>query len=349
MPKFTPGLKISKQFYNEIIAPIMRQDFPDLVYSAALIGPGSEVLGFDTALSVDHDWRPRVYIFLSSFDFQNCGQEVEKVIRKKLPSEYMGFPTLVPESDDIRSRFVYSVHVYVEKYLGFNLDKIIVNNNWLTFSEQCLKSFVCGEVFHNGLKELNDAREKFLYYPKDVWLYVMASEWMKISQEQPFLGRTGDIGDDIGSRLLVARIVHTIMRLCFYIEKKYIPYSKWFGGDFDNLSCAELLKPMIENVLRANSWRNREMGLAPMFEIVINLHNELGVTKPINTKMHNFHDRPYLVIDSDEIVTGLMNAIQDEKLKTLPLIGSVNQFTTSADFIDDSKVREKAVCLYQPS
>jgi hypothetical protein len=50
---FIPGLELSGIFYREIIKPILDRYFDSLKYSAALIGAGSEVLAFDTALSMD--------------------------------------------------------------------------------------------------------------------------------------------------------------------------------------------------------------------------------------------------------------------------------------------------------
>ena len=51
MPEFVPGLELSRAFYQEAVAPILAMAFPDLRYSAALIGSGSEVLGYDTERS----------------------------------------------------------------------------------------------------------------------------------------------------------------------------------------------------------------------------------------------------------------------------------------------------------
>jgi hypothetical protein len=51
MPKFVPSLKLSRLFYEDAVEPILRKEFPNLVYSAAVIGEGSEVLSFDTAIS----------------------------------------------------------------------------------------------------------------------------------------------------------------------------------------------------------------------------------------------------------------------------------------------------------
>jgi hypothetical protein len=59
---FVRGLDLCELFYKEAVKPILAQSFPDLVYSAALIGLGSEVLGFDTPQSMDHDWGPRLML-----------------------------------------------------------------------------------------------------------------------------------------------------------------------------------------------------------------------------------------------------------------------------------------------
>ncbi len=56
------------EFYAEAVRPLLDQEFPGLRYAAALLGPGSEVLGFDTERSTDHDWGPRLQVFLGADD-----------------------------------------------------------------------------------------------------------------------------------------------------------------------------------------------------------------------------------------------------------------------------------------
>lgn len=51
MPKFIPGLELKRLFYEEAIRPILDREFPQLRHSAARLGSGSEVLGYDTELS----------------------------------------------------------------------------------------------------------------------------------------------------------------------------------------------------------------------------------------------------------------------------------------------------------
>lgn len=52
---FIKGLELSQLFYEEAVRPILMIHFPQLTYSAALLGRGSETLGFDTPQSTDHD------------------------------------------------------------------------------------------------------------------------------------------------------------------------------------------------------------------------------------------------------------------------------------------------------
>jgi len=69
-PQFIPGMELAESFFNEAVKPILAADFPKLRYSAALIGHGSEVLGYDTSMSADHHWGPRVMLFLTPGDLK---------------------------------------------------------------------------------------------------------------------------------------------------------------------------------------------------------------------------------------------------------------------------------------
>ncbi|MCC7530429.1 MAG: hypothetical protein IT342_18030 [Candidatus Melainabacteria bacterium] len=68
IPEFIPGLQLCEAFYREAVEPVLRKNFADLKYAAALIGSGSEVLGFDTEMSSDHHWGPRLLLFLKPDD-----------------------------------------------------------------------------------------------------------------------------------------------------------------------------------------------------------------------------------------------------------------------------------------
>src|SRR5579859_7100149 len=98
MPDFIPGLELSGMFYREAVRPILDSEFPGLVYSAAMIHTGSEVLGFDTPRSADHNWGPRVMLFLSEADYTGRSEAIRETMRQRLPHEFRGFPTNYVES-----------------------------------------------------------------------------------------------------------------------------------------------------------------------------------------------------------------------------------------------------------
>ena len=55
VPPFVPRLTPNQRYYESIVRPIIADAFPRLFYAAALIGYGSDVLGYDTERSTDHE------------------------------------------------------------------------------------------------------------------------------------------------------------------------------------------------------------------------------------------------------------------------------------------------------
>ena len=93
MTNFIPGLRLSAEFYREAVAPILAAEYPDVPHSAALIGSGSEVLGFDTEMSSDHHWGPRVMIFLREADHARYHEAMRHTLSQQLPRTFRGYPT----------------------------------------------------------------------------------------------------------------------------------------------------------------------------------------------------------------------------------------------------------------
>jgi hypothetical protein len=187
-------------------------------------------------MSSDHDWGPRLLLFLEPDDLVNYGLEIKTTLHQELPQEFRGFPTqyalskpAVNGQDAIRHRVdVFSIASFLKGYLDFDYAQTITTADWLTLPEQKLRLATTGRVFRDQIK-LQQMRHKFAYYPHNVWLYLLASCWNRIEQEEHLMARAGIVGDEIGSSLIAARLVRDLMRLCFLMEKKYAPYAKWFG------------------------------------------------------------------------------------------------------------------------
>jgi hypothetical protein len=151
------GLELSRRFYREVVQPLLNRHFGPSTHTAALIGTGSEVLGFDTERSTDHDWGPRLPLFLGPGDIDRYGEAIDTMLAERLPATY------------------------------------------------------------------------------DVWRYVLACQWQRVSQEEAFVGRCGEVGDELGSAVTCARLVRDLMRLTLLMARRYPPYGKWLGSAFARL------------------------------------------------------------------------------------------------------------------
>lgn len=362
MPTFIPGLQLSEAFYSEAVRPILHADFPNLQHSASLIGWGSDVLGYDTTISTDHMWGPRLQLFLPEAAFEANKDAVTDALSHKLPHTFRGYSTHFgsPDLEGVRRQEesaygpvqhlvdVLTVSEFFESYLGLDPRQELRAADWLTFSEHRLLGSTSGKVFHDGLGELNTARERISYYPRDVWLYMLAAQWARIGQEEAFVGRTGDVGDELGSRLIAARIVQSLMKLAFLMERKYAPYSKWFGTGFARLERAGVLGPILDRVMTAATWQERETHMAEAYRTIARMHNKLGITEPIDPEVRNYYGRPYKVIFAERFVEPIRAAIIGEEVKNLPpYIGSSNQFIESTDLMESADLRRKLKAIYE--
>jgi hypothetical protein len=350
MPKFISGIKLSRLFYTEEVRPILNKEFPNLRHSAALIGWGSEVLAFDTALSRDHHWGPRVLLFLSDKDYLKLKEKIEQALSGELPYEFMGYSTNFSAPDPVGVRWpvritsgpvnhminIFTVQSFMEARLGFDPSKKIRVKDWLTFPQQRLLEIVGGEVYHDGLGELQKLRARLKFYPRDVWLYLLAAQWTRISQEEAFVGRAGDTGDELGSEIAAARLVRDIMKLAFLMERQYAPYGKWLGRAFSKLRLGAELTPILRQVLHAKTWKARERKLAEAYALVAKQHNALKITTPLSTKATKYYARPYLVIHGENFAKEIRKSIRDPKVKRIKTnIGSIDQFTDSTDVVEN--------------
>jgi hypothetical protein len=357
---FVPGVELSRRLYHEAVRPLLSRQFPGLAHTAALIGTGSEVLGLDTERSTDHDWGPRLQLFLAPGDLAGHGGRIVDRLAEELPATIAGYPTnLAPVGEDgtrhlrhTTGRIQHGVDVaepgeWLTGQLGFNPLVGITTRDWLATSTQALAEVTGGAVHHDGLGTLHPVRRALAWYPDDVWRYVLACQWQRISQEEPFVGRCGEVGDELGSAVVAARLVRDLMRLCLLINRSYPPYSKWLGSAFARLPCAAPLAPTLAAAVAAATWRDREHHLVVAYEAVAALHNDLELTAPVDPRVRPFHDRPFRVLGAERFTRALIGSIADPAVRALPLTGAVDQFVDSTDALSHrSRSRAIAAALY---
>jgi hypothetical protein len=360
---FIPGLELSRRFYWEVVRPLLDARFPELAHAAARIGPGSDVLGFDTEMSTDHDWGPTVRIFLRDADADRAGA-IRDLLRHELPRVFLGYPVGTAESPDepgvrwmqeaaegpVEHRvFVQTLRDFVKAELEYDLGRPLEAADWLTFSWQKLREMTAGAVHYDGVGDLSALRQRLAYYPRDIWLYLLASGWHRIAQEEHLMPRAGDAGDELGSALIGSRLVRDIMSLCFLMERQYAPYPKWFGTAFHQLACSGDLHPILWRAQVARAWPEREAALAEAYVCLARMHNALGITAGLPEQVVNFFGRPFKVIHGDTFAAALREAIKDPAVKQIAsrrLIGNIDQISDSTDIRSDAGWRPLLRGLY---
>lgn len=360
MGKFIKGMALCEGFFRDHARGILEAHFPGLRYSAGLIGYGSDVLGYDDPVSADHMWGPRFYLFLGEEDMSKR-DDIFRVLGENLPYTYEGYSVNFTEPDPndcgvqhpkrIDSGkvnplvFIQTFGSFLEEQLGTaDLDHI-APFEWLAFSEHRLLSLVRGRFFVDRLR-CAEVVEKIRYYPRNVKLYLIASNWDIIASEQAFVRRCGDCGDETGSRIVCARICERLMRLCFLYRDVYAPYSKWFGTAFRGLDVPEEIKRTIGGALAADRLEERENLLVKAQALTAELHNACGLTRGVDYQIEDYYGRNIKVIFADKFAEAARDELAGTAFENVPLIGSLSQVGGLGVIADDKAYRERIMGLY---
>ncbi|BCY10291.1 DUF4037 domain-containing protein [Actinoplanes sp. L3-i22] len=317
MPEFRPGVELSRRFYLEAVRPLLgnRQ------HIAARIGPGSDVLGFDTERSTDHDWGPRLDLFL-----EEPGDLAEE-LRHTLPKQFLGWPThFVPPGARVRS--MAATDGPVDHYVTITpLDawlraRIGADPGWPAIPWQRLAEIAGGGVFHDPDGELTAIRARLSWYPDDFWRYVLGCQWARIGQEEAFPGRTAELGDDAGSRIITARLARDVARLLLLQQRRWPPYGKWLGTAITSDPAADHLA----RALSADDADRRSAALCDAYEEAARRQNDLGLCPPLDTRRRPYFDRGYPVIGAGRFAEALLDG--------KPAIGTIDQITDANEVLD---------------
>ena len=359
---FLPGLELSRLLY-EAALPIVEAAAPGVPYAAGRLGSGSDVLGFDTPRSTDHGWGPQLTLFFGDDDLSRHRAAIDARLRAGLPPTVAGWPTNFLDSDDggwveavpelaggpINHHIeITSVAAFAQRYLGIEALAELDAVAWLTMPEQALRTVADGRVFADADGELTGLRARLATYPDDIWRYRVAAQWRRIAQEEAFVGRCGELGDDLGSRVVATRLARDAMRLALLLERQYAPYSKWLGTAFARLACAPHVGPGLAVALAADTWQAREAGLCAAYEALAALHNASGVGAPQDPRVRPFYSRPFRVIGGDRLADSALAAIRDAVVLALPpYIGGIDQWADSTDAQTDLAARRRVASVYR--
>ena len=361
MTAFVPGLELARMLYDDV-RPVLAER--GLAHTAALVGPGSDVLGLDDATSTDHDWGPRLQVLLSPADHAEQATDLHEELRHRLPTQIGGWTSrAAPAASDgtrglgdgtatgpVEHRVeILTIDDLLRRLLGpVDPRGPMTAADWLVVPQQRLLSLTAGAVLHDDLG-LEAVRERLRYYPHDVWLYQQAAAWTAIGQDEHLAPRAGMAGDDLGSRLVTARVCRTGVQLAFLQERRYTPYDKWLGTALARLASTGPLRSALAAVLAASESAERQRMLGDVLVELVRRHNALGLTAPAPERTSRFHGRPFDVVDGAAIALRLTQTVTDPEVRRLverPLVGGIDLVTASTDLAGDVDRTEVLRRLY---
>jgi hypothetical protein len=338
---FVSARDLSRAFYDEVVRPLVAGH----PHAAALLGWGSDVLGYDTARSTDHGWGPRLTVFLEDAD---AAGEARGMLDGALPERFRGWPVRygwegVPATHWVA---VTTLPAWLEDFLGVDAGAGMSDLDWLVTPQQRLLGVVGGAVYADPRGALDEVRTALAWYPDRIWRWLLACQWHRLAQEEAFVARTAEVGDESGSAVTAARLVRDMMRLALLLDRRYAPYQKWLGTAFARGPHDDDLPRHLRSALDAREVAAREAALARAYEDLGRRHNRMGLTAPLDPSSRPYHGRPARVLMADRFATALRDTLPGDTLLALAPIGAVDQVVDSTDVLQTPRAYRALGSLY---
>ncbi|TDE90862.1 DUF4037 domain-containing protein [Occultella glacieicola] len=339
------GIALAGAYYRDVVGPLVGTRWPGLPHAAARLGSGSDVLGLDDAMSRDHDWGLRLTLLVPA----GSVADVDGFLEAQLPRTYAGLPTRFPTSwhPAVGHQVeVAEAHDFVESRTGLDTRTDLTVTDWLGVTGQAMLEVTAGAVFIDTAGTLTELRRRLAWYPDDLWRYLLAADWARLTQELPFVGRTGTRGDETGAAVITARLVDIAMHLGFLLDRSWPPYPKWRGTLFAALPHASTAAPALAAAVTAPGWRGREAALVEALQVLSARQRDLGLPTP-TPAIENFWDRPFRSLVSHD--GPLRASLTDPDVLALPPeVGSLEQWVGNVAVLTDPTRRRRAAGAVAP-
>lgn len=298
------GLELARRFFTGVVLPAFQEAAPRETELAAfgLAGPGSECFGFDDELSRDHDWGPRICIWIP--------EKLHEEIGNRLRELYCGLERRVagfgpPKEVDVSPGRdgVLSIESFLGTWLGTPRAPE-TNRDWLLVPEQGLALCTNGEVFLDRTGAFTAVRNDLArYYPRDILLKKIASRCRAIGRIGQYdLWRALIRDDHALIALQKGLLAREMASLVYHLEQRYRPFEKWlFRGLLELGPPAVMLHRMLRKMVAQPDGTGLRSAVPACIHPLSLTLAERGLGGPVGTPMIDRATRIEEMIEDEEL------------------------------------------------
>ena len=224
------GIQLAEDYFEAYGRPMLEEKFPGIMpyIAAGLAGSGSECLGFDDAISEDHDFGPGFCLWLP--DEETVDRKTAFALERAynaLPQEFKGYKRPLMQPVGGARKGVMRMADFFAERIGRS-DADLSYAEWLALPAPSLLEAVNGKVFYDGSGEFSRIRAKLSEMPRDVRLKRLAGHLLLMSQSGQYnYQRCLDHGEEGAAQLAALEFVKNTVSAVFLLNDTYEPYYKW--------------------------------------------------------------------------------------------------------------------------
>ena len=306
-------IKKNRRFYDEHVAPMIHEQFPEYESRIAvgIAGEGSDCFGYDDEISRDHDFGTGVCLWLTDEDMAKIGEELSKAYDELVADKERSFYT-----DRLSERRgVMTVHDFYSNILRIDCDTKncrMTEEQWQKLDHSCLATAVNGEVFRDDIGQFTQFRSiLFGYYPDRIWRIRIAEKMHEYSAVlQVNYQRCMTRGDIVAAEACRIKAMNAAMELYFLINRRYMPFYKWSYRALKELDKSGAFAARIDELARLHAdegaWEGTKYhpNRPNLKDRVVGLAEDIGYDISEMLKEKGLIERinPYLEADVDKIL-----------------------------------------------
>ncbi len=241
------GIAEAKLFYEEYGAQMLREQFPayENRIAVGLAGRGSECLGYDDAISRDHDFPLGFCLWLTEADEGKIGLELRRAYRALPWERARAHSAPAPEN-----RGVMSIEDFCRRHIG-SAGAPKSWQQWLALPSYALAEATNGELWWDPLGAFTALRRELLTgMPEDVRKKKLAARALEMAQSGQYnYSRCLRHGEQGAAMLALADFVRSSCAAIYLLNRRHMPYYKWCLRGMESLPRLSGQKQKLESLL----------------------------------------------------------------------------------------------------